>query len=747
VLRPLARFVTRYPRWVLAFWLSQLALALPLAAQVGQVLNAQPDVPPNSVAAQVGNVLREGFAAQGGETVVVLAQVADGRTLDEPDIASAYADATADLDALPGVELLLDFRDPTPLPLRDDAGTFGIALLALATDDLASGIATVERIRMELDDRGPFAFSLAGGPATFDELERVSERDAQRAELFGLPLSLLVLVVAFGALVASALPLLVALTSITLSLAALYMLGAFLDFAVFTQSVVTMLGLATGIDYALLMVSRFREELRYKFDPRVAAERTALTAGRAVAFSGLTVMVALSALLVPPLGFIRSIGVGSIVVLAVSVMVSLTALPALLALLGHRVNRLKITRSEPGLRSRTFWRERAETVMRRPWLFTVGGTLALLLLSVPALRMQVADPGALGLSVRTEARRTVMALEQLGVEGVLDSADVVIDFGEDGFFTPPNVRAISRFAREIEGLDGVRAVSSPMANTGVPALFVYQYYATAENARSSELAELVEATVSNDDRYALVQVIPIGNRTPSESAGLRADIEAAADRLELSIMIGGSDVFEAEWSGVLYRSFPYAVALVYLATLILLGLAFRSLLIPIKSIVLNTLTVGAAYGVITLIFQDGVLAPLVGLSAGLGYIDTSAPLFIFAIVFGLSMDYEVFLVARMVEGHEQGLSDRTAVASALASTGGVITSAAAIMIVVFSIFIFSEVVLIKTLGVGLSVAVLLDATLVRMVLVPAVMTLAGRWNWWLPEPIARLARRVDLRAE
>jgi RND superfamily putative drug exporter len=214
--------------------------------------------------------------------------------------------------------------------------------------------------------------------------------------------------------------------------------------------------------------------------------------------------------------------------------------------------------------------------------------------------------------------------------------------------------------------------------------------------------------------------------------------------LGLTARIGGDFIYEHETTKALYGQFPLALGLVYLATFIVLGLAFRSLLIPIKAIVLNTLTVGAAFGVLTLIFQYGLGATLFGLAGGLGFVDTAVPLFIFALVFGLSMDYEVFLVARIHEAHERGYDDKAAVISALTSTGGVISSAAAVMIAVFLPFVFSEVVLIKTLGLGLAVAIFLDATVVRLTLVPAVMALAGRWNWWLPKPFARLAERVNL---
>ena len=383
-------------------------------------------------------------------------------------------------------------------------------------------------------------------------------------------------------------------------------------------------------------------------------------------------------------------------------------------------------------------------VLRHPWIWAVAGAGALILLSLPALGMEVADPGARGLSRATDARQVITALEGVGLEGMLEPIEVMVDFGDEGFFNPSNQRQISRLARMLQQLPSVGAVYSAMSVEGLPTLMHYQYYATQELALNSELAELVTATVSEEGRYARVTLYPLGNLVPHELSALRDSVQQAIGELDMQALVGGPAVFEAEWTRLLYQSFPLAVALVYLGILLVLGLAFRSLLIPLKSILLNTLTVATAYGVITLIFQEGWFAGLFGVPGGLGYVDTSAPLFIFAIVFGLSMDYEVFLVARIYEAHQEGLSDRDAVVAAIGSTGGVITSAAAVMIVVFSSFIFSEVVLIKTLGLGLTVAVLLDATLVRLALVPAMMFLAGRLNWWLPRPMARLADRVGL---
>ncbi len=746
MLTRIARIIGRYPRWVLAAWLLLAGISLPFAARVGDVLTAQPGTAPHSVAKQVRDLLRSQFALPDDYNVVLVAHGVDTR-VGEPAFDQAFTRVLDRIRAIPGVTAVRDHTTVTGLDLVAPDRSFTVALVSMAAPDLGKAKAITTRVRDALKGEPALRFTLAGGPATVQELEKVSQRDAHNAEIFGLPISLLILIIAFGAVIASALPLLVALASITVSLAALYAMGQVVEFAVFTQTVVTMLGLATGIDYALLMVNRFREELRHTFDPREAAERTALTAGKAVAFSGLTVVMALTGLLVPPLAFIRSIGVGTIIVLLISVSVSVTALPAALALLGHRVNWLKVTRREPGLRSRSFWRARANEIMRHPVAWTAVGTVILVAAGLPALGMQVKDPGPRGLSKATEANRTVTSLEQLGLEGLLNSFDVLVDFGDPGFYRPTNVRKISEFDRQLSALPRVEGITSPMAVSSVPRLFLYQYYASPAIAMKSEVAPLARATISTSGRYALVRVYPKGTLTPGEGTTLLRDIQATAAGLGLSITVGGGYVQEAEWADVLYRSFPWAVALVYLATVVLLGLAFRSILIPLKAIVLNTLTVAAAYGVITLVFQEGVLTHLFGGGPVLGYIDTSAPLFIFAIVFGLSMDYEVFLVARMLEMHERGANDREAVATALSATGGVITSAAAVMITVFALFLFSHVVLVRTLGLGLSIAVLIDATLVRVALVPAVMTLAGRWNWWMPPALARLAGRVHLKPE
>lgn len=738
--RPLAALVSRYPRYVVAFWLVLSAFALPYAGRVGEVLSAQPSAVAGSSSARTDALLDAEFGGQ-EQSLLVLVTRSESARVGESAFADAFAELARNLLRLPGIDGVQDYRNTSGLALVAPDSSYVVSLLTLNRS--VPERRTLEAIDAVLAAADTFSANVSGGEAVKRELEAVSRDDTRRAELFGLPLSLGVLALAFGAVIAASLPLLVAAVSVILAYALLFAVGQVFPFAVFAQTIVTMLGLATGIDYALLIVNRFREELARTPSPRDAAAATVLTAGRAVAFSGFTVIIALAALLVPPLAFIRSIGLGAMVVLFVSVLVSVSALPALLALLGARVNAGRLTRRAPGSRSRDFWRRRAGAVQRRPLLWALGGGAVLVLLSLPALSIVLTDPGSEGLGPTTDTRQVQSALEETGLAGVLDSFTVLLDFGEDGFFNPSAVRITSQFSRRGAELVGVAQAYSA-TTAGVPPLFVAGYYASREVALASPLAELVRTTVSEGGRYALVRLFPEADLPLAAVRQIEADIEALAAELGVGASIGGNLVREREWTRALYRSFPGAVALVYLSTLILLGFAFRSLLIPVKSILLNTLSVGAALGVVTLVFQYGVGVSLFGLPGALGYVDSSTPIFVFAIVFGLSMDYEIFLVTRIFEAHRRGLSDQAAVVEALGATGGVISSAGLVMIVVFSAFIFSQVVLVKTLALGLTVAIFLDITLVRLVLVPAVMMLAGRWNWWLPKPVARLAERVDL---
>lgn len=752
----LSLLVIRKPRLILVTWFVIWLLALPFASRISEVLSSEVDTAPGSVAASVERDIRQNFATLDGYSVYLLSKA---EAQPSPTDAVAYESFLRELEDNPIIGDVTSPSEALTLPLKADNGA------AVARIDLnAADFAEARELTYQLSQELPAGHHLTGGAALENELIDISEADVRRAELFGIPLSLIILIFAFGAVVAASLPLLVAMLSVTLSLALLFLIGQSWTLASYAQIIVTMLGLATGIDYALVIINRFREELRRGLDKVEATAITTRSAGRAVVSSGFTVMIALCALLIPRSQFVQSIGVGGIVVLLFSVSTSITLLPALLVLLGKNVNALSLTylwrrfrlyrhvkkgnvtfsSHQLGKRSQAFWQRWAERVLRYPWAWAVSGVALLLVLSLPALNMNLSVAGIQNLTEDVAARQDYDLLVDMRLDSLLRSYDILIDMGEKGFYHPSSVRKISKVTRAITKLEHTQYVLSPTYAPSLPSIMLHQYYATEELARQSVVAPLVESTVAPAGRYVLIQVFPERIINNGDAQEFQQQLYHLLSEHELQGRIGGAYVRDIEWLENIYTSFPWAILVVYLATFVLLGLLFHSLLIPLKSIIVNTLTVLASFGIITLVIQEGYGGQLLGLSAPLGFIESAIPIFIFASVFGISMDYEVFLMARLFEAHQNGLSDREAVTYAIARTGSVITNAAAIMVVVFMVFLFSHLILIKTLSLGLSVAVLLDATLVRLAIVPATMLLLGRLNWWLPKPVAWLAQRLDL---
>ncbi|MEZ4632796.1 MAG: MMPL family transporter [Deinococcales bacterium] len=749
----LAHLISRYPKAILAFWLLIFILALALAARVNEVLNSEVDPPPGSVANQVSGIIKEHFNERNGFQVIMISRYllelsssplvsTDTTPLLEP-FTLAYAQEMTTIASWSEIQSLTDYLSQSTLPLRVDAMR-AIAILNLNATSFAEAKSMAEALAMRLQQRPDWQHVLTGGAALENSIIHLGEKDARRAELYGLPFSLVILIIVFGSVVSASLPILIAILAIVISLASMFLLGQIFHFATYAQIVVSLVGLGTGIDYALLMVNRYREELRQHQDPEKASLYTTATAGRSVFSSGVTVMIALGSLLIPPSQFINSIGIGGMLVVFFSVLISITFLPALLRLLGPNVDRLRLSRREPGLRSHHFWGSWASLILKRPWLYASLGLFIILVLSLPALRMQLAFAGIRGIVAEDDFKPVEDILNDDRFASLMRSFDVLIDFEARGFFHPSSVRAMSKLSRSYATIEGIEQVLSPTTVSGLPALIVQQYYATQELALSSPLKDLVTTSISQNGRYVLVQVFPQSLNTSKERQELIQHLQGTAEALGLKVLVGGDYVGEEEWISAIYQSFPSALLFVYLITFILLTLTFRSLFIALKSIILNTLTVIAAFGVVTLVFQEGWLASVFALPQGLGFIESSVPLFIFAIVFGISMDYEVFLLARVYEAHKQGKSDKEAMHYALSRTGGVISSAALIMLAVFTAFFFSHIVFIKTLSLGLAVAVFLDATVIRLALVPAVMILAGKWNWWLPKPLVNLSKRLGL---
>lgn len=732
MLTRLAQLVTRYPKLVVAIWVVVGLFAAPLAELAPARLVANASAVRNSEAQQVADIYTAQFKQPVIDRTLIVSEANFGAS--DPRFVGVYGPLKERLAKIPGVLRVVPYDAQSPLKQRSDDGKVTVTVLETRLKGAEEILEAIRGQTHKAQGDG-IKFYVTGAGAVTKDFLHLLEADINRSERTAIPLTAIVLLLAFGALVATGLPLLVGIIAITGSMAGLFFLTGWGEVSSFAQSVITMLSLGAGIDYALIFVSRFREELAKGLNPQKAAEITTRTAGRAVTFSGLVVAIAMGAMLVPDLTFIRSMGIGGVMAVGLTVLTAITLLPALLCLLGERVNsprRLAFKLTSSG-RVHPFWGHWAERVMERPLVSALLVAGLLLALAWPATRMKLGYPGAFGLGPQVESRKGLELLQGLELGGVMDSFEVLLDLGEGGF-TAQSRAKWRNLEQSISAWPEVRLVISPFLAGRLQG-----------DGGFADLINLNNQYLSQDRRYLRLSVVPkdpvLAPNIPDWYKRLKAQAQSAGFE---RVLLGGAPVGSMEFTNAMLGAIPKAVATVFIATFLLLAMAFRSLLIPLKSIAMNTLTVGAAYGVITLVFQEGYLAQLIGVSADAGGVDSSLPLMMFAVIFGLSMDYEIFLLSRVQEGHVKGLDTRVAVKQAIQHTAGIITSAALIMIIVFAAFIAGEVIANKTVGLGLAVAVFLDATLVRLILVPAVMVLAGKWNWWLPASLKRVMPRVSL---
>ncbi len=570
----------------------------------------------------------------------------------------------------------------------------------------------------------------------------------------GIPIAALVLVLVFGALVAGFLPLLMGIVSIVIALALAFVVGQFVDLSVFLKNIATMLGLGLGIDYSLFILTRFRGERRAGRPVEEAVAETVRHAGKAVAFSGLTVAIGLTALLTAGEPTVVSMGIGGLLVALVAVAAALTLLPAVLALLGDRIEQPRflgriVQRAQRG----GFWGRWARAAMKRPVAFLVLGLVVIGALAWPALSLRTAANGVMVLGDDAPSRMGYETLASDFGAGTTSPVEVVIK-APRGVGRPETVAAIDALSRQIAA--DPRFAKAISITTVDPRLTLEQYQAMYANDFAWVPAEVRPGLgrLVNLDRGGNVAVIvailrddPMGSEARLAIEGLRDTIIPSIASLDdLTVLVGGTTAIEMDATDALYSRFPLIVGITILATFLLLIVLFRSIVIPLKAVAMNLLSVAAAYGLLVLAFQWGNAATLFDFTS-MGAVDWMTPVLLFAILFGLSMDYEVFLLSRVRELHDRGMSNEDAIAGGIERTGGVITGAALIMIVIFASFILSPILIVKEIGFGLAAAVAIDATIVRIVLVPAVMRLLGNSAWWLPGWLGRLLPTVQLEPE
>ena len=720
-------------RWqVIALWGVVLLAALPILPKVAEPLKVGGFSSPHTEAARARAVMERELGATASQLVIIF----QSDTIDahSPEFQGQVAAALDGVDQLPNV---VDIILPTDEPhLISSDGTTAYALVGL---DLPPEEAQrdVPAFKAALHQPESLTMTVAGGPAFYADIETVSQRDLRRAELIAFPFALVALLLVFGSLVAALVPLAVGGLGVAAVLLSLYWIGHGIDLSIFVLNLATMLGLGLAVDYSLFITSRYREELgRLQGDVGAAVERTIATAGRAIFFSGITVLIGLSGLSFFSFMFLRSVGIAGVIVVFFAVLAALTLLPALLAVIGTRIDRGRIIRMPAGEEGdHGFWAALSHKVMAHPVLVLIPTLAFLLFLGSPFLNVNVSSPDATILPNDLESRQGFNILTEKYGEGEISPFVIVLESpggmqGDEQLHALYDLSAWLADQPEISRVQSAMAYDQPVPFNQAKALLT---------ARSN-LARLgIDTRLDQfiNDNAAIVLAYPRSYPNSAENKALLDRIRAHDPGAGLTMLVDGGTAEIVDVVDVMYHDFPIAIGMIVIATYLVLLILFRSVLLPLKAIAMNTLSILASYGALVFFFQEGHFNHLLRFDA-LGFVEASLPVIMFCILFGLSMDYEVFLLSRVKEEWEKTGDNAHSVAMGLQRSGRIITSAAAIVVVVTASFVSADVILIKALGLGIALAVLIDATIVRALLVPATMRLLGKWNWWMPESIGRL---------
>jgi RND superfamily putative drug exporter len=721
MLRRLGRLTVRRRKTVLAASVVFFGLAGFFGGPVADSLTSGGFDDPSSESVRASETIEETFGTD-DPNVILLVTAGEGADVDDPAVAAAGTDLTEELAAEAGVSNVASYWSLGNVPpLRSDDGTQAMVLGVIDGDD--------DEVRDRIEELSPeytrdgdvVTVGVGGFAEVFRQVGGQIEDDLTKAELIAIPITLVLLVLVFGSIVAAGLPLGVGAMAVVGAFLVLRIIASLTDVSIFALNLTTAMGLGLAIDYSLFIVSRFREELRRGLEPDDAVVRTVETAGKTVAFSALTVAVSLAALLVFPLAFLRSFAYAGTAVALVAMGGAIVALPALLAVLGRRVDKWVVWHREAKPVGEGFWHRIATFVMRRPVPVALGVIALLLLLGLPFLHIDFGLPddrvlpaSATSRQVQDDLRANFPSREASAIQVVTTDLNGAGDAEVDAYAT------------DVSQLDGVARVD---ARTG----------SYADGALVLPPGEISERFVA--DGATWFSVVPAIEPMSDEAETLVQDIRDADAPFD--VQVAGQSAELVDLKDSLFGRMPIAIALIALSTFVLLFLMFGSIVVPLKALVINVLSLSATFGAMVWIFQDGHLAGFLDFTPT-GTLDTTTPILMFCVAFGLSMDYEVFLLSRIKEEYDHTHDNTASVAMGLERTGRIVTAAAVLISVVFLAFATSSVTFIKLFGIGLALAVLIDAFVIRATLVPAFMRLAGSANWWAPRPLRRFHERFGI---
>ena len=768
----LGRFVHRRRRWVIAGWAVVLLLALPLAPRAASALRAGGFTLDSLESARARALLERELGLPPSALVIVYSSATE--LAGSPGFEAATQTTAAAIADAPHVTRILSHALAPDQISADRSTAYDVVLLDLPPDESPDALPGI-RERLAALPAGPVDVALAGGPAFYGDIQAVSEADLRRSEIVSLPLAALALLVVFGAVVAAGLPLAVGGGAVVVALAVIWIVAGVTQMSIFVLNLATLLGLGLGVDYSLLMTSRFREELRRhqppnrdraaapsaaaetgpgtgtaardapdvprRVDPDAVAAAvlvTVMTAGRAVFFSGLTVLLGLTGLILFEFPILRSVGIAGAIVVGLAVTAALTLLPAILSVLGERVDAGRIRQVNAAETADGPWARLARRVMRHPVAVFIPTLGFLLLLGAPFLHVRFNAPDATILPPDVPSRAAFDRLDAKFGAGRFAPLALAIRTAGPAT-TPTNVAALYDYSRRL-GADP-RIVRVDGYVDVDPRLTRDQYLLLygAPGGPPDRFVATVLAATTKDDLTTFTLTTPYGPNA-DEARRLVADLRAPDGPLAappgMTLLVGGGAADVVDVVDGIGAGFARTALFIFVSTYLVLFVLLRSVVLPAKALVMNTLSIVAAFGALVWIFQDGNLSALLGFQP-LGYVETTQPVILFCVLFGLSMDYEVFLLSRMKEVWDRTGDNTEAVARGLERSGRIVTSAALIVVVVAGSFAFADIVLIKAIGLGVAISVALDATVVRALLVPATMRLLGDRNWWMP---ARLER-------
>lgn len=697
-MKAFAKFITSYPKAIIAIWSVLFIIAAALSLQLPSKLEGD-GFSVDGDHAFVSNELAKTFDVPKSTIFVVFDGVSD-------DTITAALDDIARVDDIQTVVSPLHDRDSY---MKDD-----VAYAMLHFDETISNFSPIVRklrdTLQQYDD-----VQITGGPVINEDLNSASQTDLIKAEAIGLPIALIVLLLAFGTLVASILPIIVGAVTVIVAFGVLVLAGNSVNLSIFVLNIVPMLGLALSIDFALLFINRYREE-QAKHSVVESLQIAIQTAGRSIIFSAICVIIGLGAMVVIEIELFQNIALGGTIVVFLAVVASLTLLPAAILLLGDKLNKWRILRVKD---SSSRWQHFAAFVMKRPVTIVIVAILLMAITMIPLKDLKLTIPSVDSLPLSYDSRASYELLDDTFGLATQSSVYVLAE-RDEGWTSAQAFALINDMATKLAEDTLVTDVTTPFSASALDVETFTQLYETAQG--KAQLQPVVDSFIQGNELFMPITINVDGASTEAQDY-VR---ELTDEHLGVDFKLAGLAKYNQEIFDEMFNKIGYALAIIIVSTFIILMLAFKSILIPLKAILMNVLGLCATFGILVYIFQYGHF----------GLTETTIaliiPVLVFCLVFGLSMDYEVFLISRIQEEYNKGKTNTGATVAGLVSTSKIITSAALIMIVLTGAFAFTDVMPMKQIGVGIAIAIAIDATIIRLMLVPSLMKLFGEWNWWYP---------------